>query len=63
MEMNPRGSGFYPHLRRVNHSCLPNCAVTFMGVRAVLRASRRIEPGEELTVSYVPLTDPLHKRV
>ncbi|KAF9151560.1 SET and MYND domain-containing protein 3 [Linnemannia schmuckeri] len=37
----------------MNHSCLPNCVYTFKGARVECRVIRDIQPGEELTISYI----------
>ncbi|KAK5816048.1 hypothetical protein F5H01DRAFT_413485 [Linnemannia elongata] len=37
----------------MNHSCLPNCVYTFKGSRVECRVIRNIQPGEELTISYI----------
>ncbi|KAF9933603.1 SET and MYND domain-containing protein 3 [Linnemannia zychae] len=37
----------------MNHSCLPNCVYTFKGSRVECRVIRDIQPGEELTISYI----------
>ncbi|KAG0379603.1 Histone-lysine N-methyltransferase smyd1 [Mortierella sp. AD032] len=37
----------------MNHSCLPNCVYTFKGSRVECRVIREIQPGEELTISYI----------
>lgn len=39
----------------INHSCLPNCFRVHVGDVVLIRASRAIRAGEELTVSYVPV--------
>jgi hypothetical protein len=36
----------------VNHSCDPNCALYFEGDTLVLKATRSIEPGQELFFDY-----------
>ena len=38
--------------RFINHSCTPNCWWQVMDTTIWIRASRRIEPGEELTYDY-----------
>ncbi|HEY7173239.1 MAG TPA: SET domain-containing protein-lysine N-methyltransferase [Vicinamibacterales bacterium] len=38
--------------RFINHSCRPNCWFGIDGQTIWIRASRRIEPGEELTYDY-----------
>ncbi|KAK3828901.1 MAG: hypothetical protein J3Q66DRAFT_323859 [Benniella sp.] len=37
----------------MNHSCVPNCVYTFKGSRVECRVIRDIQPGEELTISYI----------
>lgn len=49
--------GLFPKIARINHSCTPNSGnewVEGAGYR-VIYASRDIEEGEEITVSYIPL--------
>ncbi|KAF9437727.1 hypothetical protein BGZ76_011436 [Entomortierella beljakovae] len=41
----------------MNHSCVPNCLYTFKGSRIECRAIRDIQPGEELTISYIDQID------
>jgi SET domain-containing protein len=38
--------------RFINHACRPNCWFEIAGTTIWIRASRRIEPGEELTYDY-----------
>ncbi len=38
--------------RFINHSCRPNCYVQIVGRTIWIRATRAIEPGEELTYDY-----------
>lgn len=52
------GIGLFPLLSCYNHSCEPNAFVEFpdsQGKKCVVRASRPIKMGEELSVSYIPL--------
>ncbi|KAG0370999.1 SET and MYND domain-containing protein 3 [Gamsiella multidivaricata] len=37
----------------MNHSCIPNCVYTFKGPRIECRVIRDIQPGEEMTISYI----------
>lgn len=37
----------------VNHSCIPNAAVSFTGRQAFLRAEIPIKEGDEITISYI----------
>jgi len=47
------GLCFDPLLSMANHSCVPNACIQFEGRRASVRALRRIEQGEEVTISYI----------
>jgi SET domain-containing protein len=38
--------------RFINHACRPNCYSQIVGTDIWIRASRTIEPGEELTYDY-----------
>lgn len=54
------GMGVYPFAARLNHSCAPNCVLSFEGTpadgpRLLVRAVRDVAAGEELTHSYVDL--------
>jgi hypothetical protein len=49
--------GLYPKIARINHDCRPNTSYFWsqrLG-KLVVHASRRIEEGEELSTSYIPL--------
>jgi hypothetical protein len=49
--------GLFPKIARINHSCRPNCG-NYWDEKSNLRviyAARDIAPGEEITVSYIPL--------
>ena len=49
----PGGRALYPSLALVRHSCLPNCVfIPGTDLTGLLRAKRRIEEGEEITVNY-----------
>ena len=41
--------------RFINHSCRPNCWFQVVGTTIWIRASRTIEPGEELTYDYATI--------
>ena len=43
--------------RFINHSCTPNCWWQVVGTTIWIRASRRIEAGEELTYDYQTVGD------
>lgn len=58
-DMFPIGEGTYPVAALFNHSCRPNAVVMFEGAYASIRAIEDIEPGSEITISYV---DTAHSR-
>lgn len=35
-----------------NHSCIPNALVQFVGRKAILRAEKDIQAGDEIEISY-----------
>ena len=43
--------------RFINHACAPNCWTEVADMTIWIRASRRIEPGEELTYDYATVGD------
>lgn len=43
--------------RFINHACRPNCWFQVVGTTIWIRASRLIEPGEELTYDYATIGD------
>ncbi|KMS94279.1 hypothetical protein BVRB_023010, partial [Beta vulgaris subsp. vulgaris] len=54
-EMQPIGIGIYPYpMHLLNHSCRPNAVVVFeqSNSRAIVKASRVINPNEEITIAY-----------
>lgn len=53
--LNSEGSGLYVLQSAVNHSCIPNAFAQFpySNYILVLRASRNIQPGEEICISYL----------
>lgn len=40
----------------VNHSCVPNAAVSFSGRKAFLRAELPIKEDDEVTISYIGMS-------
>lgn len=46
----PVGIGLFPRGALFNHSCTPNCVVSFRGREMVVHAVRNLSPGDELTV-------------
>ncbi|KAG8421595.1 hypothetical protein J3458_003461 [Metarhizium acridum] len=51
-----------PTLAMANHSCVPNAVVQFVGRKAILRAERPIQAGDEIEISYTDYTMPLSAR-
>jgi hypothetical protein len=49
--------GLFPRIARINHSCRPNASYFWNEQlnRRVVYATRSIDPGEEIFVSYIPL--------
>lgn len=54
-EVRPVGTGLYPVISIINHSCSPNAVLHFDGKRAAVRALDDIEDETEITISYVEL--------
>ncbi|KAH9299492.1 hypothetical protein KI387_031174, partial [Taxus chinensis] len=54
-ELRPTGTGLYPVISIINHSCFPNAVLLFEGKNAFVRAVETIREGSELTLSYVEI--------
>ncbi|KAK4493190.1 hypothetical protein RD792_017953 [Penstemon davidsonii] len=52
-ELRPLGTGLYPVISIINHSCLPNSVLVFEGRLAVVRAVEHIPKDTEVLISYV----------
>ncbi|KNA09525.1 hypothetical protein SOVF_152750 [Spinacia oleracea] len=52
-ELRPLGTGLYPVISVINHSCLPNAVLMFEGKTAVVRAVQPIPKGSEVLISYI----------
>ncbi|KAF8377029.1 hypothetical protein HHK36_030401 [Tetracentron sinense] len=52
-ELRPLGTGLYPVVSIINHSCLPNSVLVFEGSLAVVRAVQPIPRGNEILISYI----------
>lgn len=52
-ELRPLGTGLYPVISIINHSCLPNTVLAFEGRMAVVRAVQHIPKGAEVLISYI----------
>ena len=58
--MQVEGSGLYPKIARINHSCAPNSIWTWVARdrsrrRKEVRACRQIMRGEEVKILYLSL--------
>ena len=57
------GVGCYPKAAILNHSCVPNCVLAYVGGSKLhVRTTRRIDQGEELCHSYADLAQPTRLR-
>ncbi|KAI3464464.1 hypothetical protein Pfo_021127 [Paulownia fortunei] len=54
-ELNPLGTGLYPVISIINHSCLPNSILAFEGRLAVVRAMQHIPKGTEVLIGYIEI--------
>uniref|UniRef100_A0A2C9U173 SET domain-containing protein n=1 Tax=Manihot esculenta TaxID=3983 RepID=A0A2C9U173_MANES len=52
-ELRPLGTGLYPVVSIINHSCLPNAVLVFEGRLAVVRALQHMPKGAEVLISYI----------
>ncbi|GMY06847.1 histone-lysine N-methyltransferase ASHR1 isoform X1 [Fagus crenata] len=52
-ELRPLGTGLYPVVSIINHSCSPNSVLVFEGRLAVIRAMQYIPQGAEVFISYI----------
>ncbi|CAK4129895.1 unnamed protein product [Aphanomyces euteiches] len=55
LQQVPVGIGMFPDAALLNHSCAPNCILTFHKRQLQIRTIRDVSPGEELTISYIEL--------
>ncbi|EGD72626.1 hypothetical protein PTSG_04361 [Salpingoeca rosetta] len=62
VEGNNLGVGLYDTVSYINHSCAPNCSITFSGVYARVRSVHDLPPNQELTIAYIDPCDPRAKR-
>lgn len=53
--------GIYLAAAMLNHSCTPNALATFHGGEMRVVATRAIEKGEPVTISYGPLSSKVSK--
>ncbi|KAL5715662.1 Histone-lysine N-methyltransferase ashr1 [Ranunculus cassubicifolius] len=52
-ELRPMGTGLYPVVSIINHSCLPNSVLVFEGSVAVVRAVEFVPKGTEVLITYI----------
>ncbi|CAN1239993.1 Histone-lysine N-methyltransferase ASHR1 [Linum grandiflorum] len=52
-ELRPIGTGLYPVISIINHSCLPNAVLVFEGNSAVVRAVQPVSEADEVLISYI----------
>lgn len=57
-------AAIYPFLAQFNHSCDPDTVRYFDGDRVIIRATRNIAPGEQISENYGPIftQEPQHER-
>lgn len=53
VELRPLGTGLYPIVSMINHSCSPNAVLIFEGKLAVIRAVQQIPKNTEVLISYI----------
>jgi SET and MYND domain-containing protein len=56
------GHGVYPRGAVLNHSCDPNCILTYQGSRQVIRTILPVKEGQELYHSYTDICEPTFVR-
>ncbi|KAG8062260.1 hypothetical protein GUJ93_ZPchr0003g16474 [Zizania palustris] len=61
-ELRPLGTGLYPVLSIINHSCVPNAVLIFEGRTAYVRALQPIGKNEEVSISYIETAATTMKR-
>ncbi|OTA97937.1 hypothetical protein M434DRAFT_391545 [Hypoxylon sp. CO27-5] len=64
LDVDTGQSGVYVNtaLAMLNHSCIPNAFVQFVGRKAILHAFQEIKKGEEIEISYIDVTLPRSQR-
>ena len=56
------GVGLFRTASFINHSCTPNALALFSGSEIVIRATKNIQPGEEITISYIEILQTTKER-
>ncbi|ESN90710.1 hypothetical protein HELRODRAFT_166414 [Helobdella robusta] len=54
-DLNNIGTGFYLGPSIIDHSCRPNCVITFNGINMVVKCLKDVSMGDRLYMSYVDL--------
>ncbi|KAI2636137.1 SET domain-containing protein [Xylaria nigripes] len=62
MDIGQTGLYMNPALSMLNHSCIPNAFVQFIGKNAVLHAYQDIQKNEKIEISYIDFGSPLSTR-
>ncbi|TVU45471.1 hypothetical protein EJB05_04960, partial [Eragrostis curvula] len=61
-ELRPLGTGLYPVISIINHSCVPNAVLIFDGRTAYVRALQPISKLDEISISYIETAAVTKKR-
>ncbi|KAK3149596.1 hypothetical protein QOZ80_3AG0219600 [Eleusine coracana subsp. coracana] len=61
-ELRPLGTGLFPIISIINHSCIPNAVLIFDGRTAYVRALQPISKDEEISISYIETAAVTKKR-
>nr|CAD1832952.1 unnamed protein product [Ananas comosus var. bracteatus] len=61
-ELRPLGTGLYPVISIINHSCVPNSVLVFEGRVAYVRALEPINKDTEVLISYIETAATTKKR-
>lgn len=61
-ELRPLGTGLYPVISIINHSCVPNAVLVFEGRTAYVRALQPISKNTEVSISYIETAAATMKR-
>lgn len=52
-ELRPVGTGLFPAISTINHSCVPNAVLLFEGRTAYVRALQPLSNNTEVSISYI----------
>ncbi|XP_078155375.1 SET domain group 37 isoform X2 [Carex rostrata] len=62
VELRPLGTGLFPIVSMINHSCVPNSVLIFEGQVAHVRATESIPKDTEVSISYIETAATKEKR-